>query len=226
MPAELNSDRPTHQSNTTIGSGPAWRCLSGLAGALFMALTLLMSGCQTPKQTFVAPADAGIDRTITLREGDVIKVTFTGSPTLNTTQQIRRDGNVNLALVGDIKASGITPSELEKEILKVYGDQLLSKEVTVTLETSVFSVFVTGAVLRPGKIQSDRPITVLEAIMEAGGFDHSKANLKSVRVIRREGERMKTFTLNLKPALEGGTTPPFFLRPSDIVHVPERFSFF
>jgi protein involved in polysaccharide export with SLBB domain len=85
---------------------------------------------------------------------------------------------------------------------------------------------VTGAVLRPGKIMSNRPITALEAIMEAGGVDYAKANLKAVTVTRLEGGQFKTYTLNLKLVLDGQQTKPFYLKPSDIVKVPERFSWF
>nr|MBP8260390.1 polysaccharide export protein [Verrucomicrobiota bacterium] len=61
---------------------------------------------------------------------------------------------------------------------------------------------------------------------EAGGFDETRANLKAVRVIRREGEGQKNIVLNLKPVIEGTGATHFYLRPSDIVYVPERFSLF
>jgi protein involved in polysaccharide export with SLBB domain len=85
---------------------------------------------------------------------------------------------------------------------------------------------VTGAVLRPGKVLSNHPITALEAIMEAGGFNYAKANLKSVAVIRHEQGQVKNYTLNLKLVLEGKPSTPFYLKPSDIVYVPERFAWF
>jgi protein involved in polysaccharide export with SLBB domain len=98
--------------------------------------------------------------------------------------------------------------------------------VTVEVESSSFPVYVTGAVLRPGKITSDHPITALEAIMEAGGFDYTKANLKAVEVVRQEGDQTKNYTLNLKLTMEGKVNKPFYLKPSDIVYVPEKFSWF
>jgi polysaccharide export outer membrane protein len=85
---------------------------------------------------------------------------------------------------------------------------------------------VTGAVIRPGKILSNRPITALEAIMEAGGFDYTKAKLTAVTVIRHEQGGVKNCTLNLKLVLEGKQKTPFYLKPSDVVYVPEKFSWF
>ena len=73
---------------------------------------------------------------------------------------------------------------------------------------------------------SDHPLTALEAIMEAGGFDYSKANLKDVRVIRQESGREHTYVLNLKLVMQGKQVDPFYLKPYDIIYVPERFQMF
>ncbi len=148
------------------------------------------------------------------------------APNLNDSQQIRRDGKIALSMVGEVVAAGLTPADLEKEILKLYSSQLVTKEVTVTVTSSSFPIFVTGAVIRPGKILSDHPITALEAIMEAGGFDYAKADLGHVRVVRTEKAGTKNYTLNLKEALQAKQSTPFYLKPSDIVYVPEKFSWF
>ena len=193
--------------------------------ALMMTgLLLAATGCQTsqPKPPPVTPHSEAL----ILREGDVLKISFPGSPNLDTTQTIRRDGKITLQLAGEITATGISPSDLEKEIAKAYGSQLISKEVTVTVISSSISVFVTGAVLNPHKVVADHPISALEAIMEAGGFDYAKANLKNVRVIRYENGSQHTYFLNLKDVMRGKQSDPFYLKPSDIVYVPERFSMF
>ena len=62
--------------------------------------------------------------------------------------------------------------------------------------------------------------------MEAGGFDYTKANLKNVVVVRQEKDRTVRYKLNLKKALAGTPGAPFFLKPYDIVYVPERFTWF
>ena len=79
-----------------------------------------------------------------------------------------------------------------------------------------------GAVVHPGKIVAERPITALEAIMEAGGFDVVKANIKKVTVIRREEGQQKRYLLNLKHELDRPTKNLFYMRPNDIVWVPEK----
>jgi polysaccharide export outer membrane protein len=200
-------------------------CVRAFA-ALLPATLLMLTGCQTPQSQTPPVADTGHSESIILREGDVLKISFPSSPNLDTTQQIRRDGKISLSLVGEVDAAGKTPDELQAKLIELYAPQISSKEVTVTVASSSFPVFITGCVLRPGKISSDHPLTVLEAIMEAGGFDYTRANIKSVRVIRRENGVSESHKLNLQPDLKGKNSKPFYLKPSDIVYVPEKLSLF
>jgi len=193
----------------------------------------MLAGCETQS---LSPADAAkqsavntaaeTNELISLREGDVVKIAFPGSPTFDTTQQIRRDGRITLLLIGDVDVVGLTPAELEARLLDLYASQLSSKQVSVAVVSSLIPVYVTGAVRSPGKIMSDHPLTALGAVMEAGGFDINNANSKDVVVIRREGNIMKSYRLNLKAVLQGKQVEPFFLKPYDIVNVPQRFSMF
>lgn len=161
-----------------------------------------------------------------LQEGDVIQIAFPSAPSLNTTQQVRRDGRINLGVVGELVVVDKTVEDLSKEIAKLFESQLVSNEVNVTLVSSSFVVYVTGAVLRPGKVVTDRPITAFEAVMEAGGFDFAKANTKEVIVIREEDGKTTSFTVNLKKVLDGKNPDPFMLKKSDKVFVREKFSLF
>ena len=174
----------------------------------------------------IAEPATNTSQSIILRKNDVLKIVFPGAANLNTVLPIRRDGKITLQLVGELTAAGLTPTQLQEEILKRYANQLLTKEVSVSVESSTFPVFVTGAVMRPGKILVDRSLNVLEAVMEAGGFDHSKANTKKVLVIRNENGVIKNFTVNLKKALDGNASELFGVKPSDIIYVPERFQWF
>jgi polysaccharide export outer membrane protein len=196
-----------------------------LAGAIFGCFLMLVGpGCQQAPNAL--PTAQKVPEVQTIREGDVLRVSFPGSPNLDSTQSVRRDGRISLSIVGEIVVAGMTPSELEKDLAKRYSGQLVSNEVNVTVVSSTFSVFVTGAVMRPGKIPSDHPITALEAIMEAGGFDNTKADTKDVVVIRQEGGGTKNYSLNLKKVLDGESSEVFYLKPSDIIYVKEKFQWF
>ena len=186
-------------------------------------IVFLLAGCVSPASTLPSSVEPGPQ---TLQAGDVLKVSYAGAPNLETTQQIRRDGFINLAMVGEVKAEGKTTRALEQELGTLYASQLVSKEIKVTVVSSSFAVFVTGAVIRPGKIQPDHRLTAFEAIMEAGGFDYAKANPKAVRIIRVRGTSTESFTLNLQAVLDGKSMTQFYLESNDTVYVPEKFQWF
>ena len=206
---------------------PCFRQIAlGALACLSLTCLALLSGCQTAPTT-AAPMDPVPFTTAILREGDSVKIAFPGAPNLDTTQQVRRDGKITLSLGGEIVAAGKTPAEIEKEILNLHGKQLAVQQVVVTVTSSAYPIYVNGAVLRPGKILADRPMTVLEAIMEAGGFDHAKANLKKVTVLREFEGQTVSYPIDMRKYLEGDKgTKPFYLKPSDKIHVPQKFNWF
>ncbi len=194
------------------------------AAVAALAAALLLAACTGPS---ALPASAGTEpEPQILQSGDVVRIAFPGTPNMDSTQTIRRDGRINLEIVGEVRASGKTPAELEKELIQLYTPHLVTKDVKVTVVSSSFSVFVIGAVMRPGKLQLERAVTAFEAIMEAGGFVMDKANMKEVRVIRNEGGVPKTYEINLKDVLDGKPTEAFKLKPFDTLYVPERFKWF
>jgi polysaccharide export outer membrane protein len=200
-----------------------------LTGLALLASAAGLSGCAS-SHTSLGPVEAPPAATAAtadaILEGDTLKIAFVGAPALDTTQEVRRDGRISLPVAGEVQAAGMRPAELAAQLSQLFASELLSNEVVVTVVASSFDVNVSGAVLRPGKIASKRQMTALEAVMEAGGFDHAKANVKRVVVIRRDGPAESKFVLDLSLPLEGKQSQPFFLQPSDIVYVPERFVWF
>jgi polysaccharide export outer membrane protein len=200
--------------------------LSKAGLVVLIALLMVVTGCQTftpsgTNQPTPAGADAG-----KLREGDILRITFPGASNLDTTQHIRSDGKILLPLIGDMTVTELTVPLLEKELKTRYASQLVSNQVIVTVDSDSFTVYVTGAVVHPGKISASHPLTALEAVMESGGPDRTKANMKKVKVTRREGSHYQPYIVNLQKAMDGEKTPPFYLQSGDIVDVPEKFVLF
>ncbi len=211
---KMNAGVPLRESFRPL----AWLFL--VASVALAAFT----GCQTPPPVAVADTVPYLD--VRLREGDTLKISFPGAPNLDSTYQIRRDGKITLTLGGEVTAAGLTPVELEKEILRLYDAQLAVKQVVVLATSSGYPIYVSGAVLRPGKLTIERPITVVEAIMEAGGFDRAKADPRKVSVLRQVDGKSMTFKVDVQAMIDGKQPKPFYLKPSDIVTVPEKFIWF
>ena len=92
------------------------------------------------------PARLTFRDTVILASGDVLKLTFSAAPELNQSQKIRADGKLSLPLVGEVDAAGKTVGQLQGELIQLYKSQLKTPEVTVSLEASVTTVVVSGAV--------------------------------------------------------------------------------
>lgn len=210
-------------TNTSFRFGPAitLAALVSISAALLTGCDTMPTGTQSPVEPAMEKPDS---QAIVLREGDVLKITFPGSPNLDTTQPIRRDGRLNLPLIGEVVAAGMSPVDLQSKLVQDYAPQLSTKEVRVEVQSSTFPVYVTGAVLHPGKVLSDHPMTALEAVMEAGGFDYNTADMKHVKIDRYQNKVMYHYTVDLKSLLVGEETKSFYLKPGDIIYVPERFS--
>jgi polysaccharide export outer membrane protein len=233
----MATTRAHHESVSSPSQPSARIAKSGsrfVSGMLVLAAGLLLAGCETTapsgsamEASQVAPAQATVAPEVqTLKEGDALRISFPGVPSMDSTQQVRQDGRITLPMLGEYLVTGKTTDALTKELEELYAPKLVSKEVMVTLVSSSFSIYVTGAVLHPGKILSDRPISAFEAIMNAGGFDASRANMEAVTIIREENGQTRNYTVNLKLVLEGKSSTPFYLKRSDTVFVPDKFKWF
>lgn len=171
-----------------------------------------------------APTDiqASLPAGYRLQEGDVVKIAFDSTTNLNTIVKLQLDGDITLPMVGAVKALGKTPIELRGELMKQYETLLKGEDITVSIVTAVTCVYVSGAVLRPGKISMERPLTLMDAIMEAGGFDNNRAKPSGVTVFRVENGKQQHFKVDMKRVLSGKNTEVFYLKPFDTIHIPER----
>ena len=199
-----------------------------VAAVALVALALVISGCQAPPSIPTGSSLNALEASIpsmpgVLREGDVIHIAFATSTNLNTAQRIQMDGNVSLQFVNNVRAAGKTPHEFAQSLEKLYQAHLRGMEpITVSVISNAAAVYVTGAVLRPGRIPLERPLTVLDAVMEAGGVDNSRAKLSGVTVLRVENGQRVSRRVNLKHTLEGKDSSLFYLKPFDTVYVPEK----
>jgi polysaccharide export outer membrane protein len=99
--------------------------------------------------------------------------------------QVRPDGKIALPLVGELQAAGETPESLKQKIVTALSEYMNKPEVMVTL-ASVQSrrYHISGEVTRPGTFALIIPVTVLEALTNAGGF-REFANTKKIRILRK-----------------------------------------
>jgi polysaccharide biosynthesis/export protein len=199
---------------------------NGIRGNTLLKLAalvlLLCTGCEGSKKI---PQQLTSRTPSYLVAGDTVRISFPAAPELNQTQKISADGSLSLPLIGEVAATGKTVGELQVELARLYKPQLQDNEVLVTLDTRAVPVVVSGAVQKPGKIIFERPATVLEAIMEAGGFT-PEADLKKVSLIRIVKGEHETQIVDLRPVLKGKPTPAIYCSGGDVIYVPEKLLLF
>lgn len=209
-------DRRSLKTDAVAG----WRKLRVIPAIAFVLLgCVALCGCGTVSRE--ASNEQVMPSTpVVLSPGDVVRITFTTAPELNQTQKIRSDGKLSLPNVGEVTASGRTPLTFQAELERLYKSQLKNTDVIVALESAAIEVYLSGSVRSPGKLSFDRPTTILQAIMQAGGPDQF-GNLRRVHLIRMTNGIQRTQILNLKPTLSGETTRPFYVKNGDIISVPQ-----
>lgn len=178
-------------------------------------------GCVTtpePLESFPVAQDP----VLVLKPGDVLQVKFLYWPELNEDgQTIRPDGKISLQLIGDITAEGRQPETLRQELLALYKDKLLEPEISVVVRSlDSHRVYVGGEVLSPGLVPMNGRLSVLEAIMQAGGPRKESARLGSVVIVRQQGAQQYATTVDVRRGLESPESASFQLAPRDIVYVP------
>jgi polysaccharide export outer membrane protein len=192
-----------------------------VVGAISLTMVLVTTNCGNMRSNEMVPAEAYRSRPdATLAAGDEINVSFSGAPELNVKQKIQANGRVSLPTVGDVGAAGKSLTSFQEQLTTLFQPHLQDPTVIVSVEAAAAGVYVSGEVLRPGKIPLDRPMTVLEAIMETGGFTKF-ANPSQVIVVRNQQGKNQRYVLNMKNALSGVESSPFYLRTYDVIYVKQ-----
>ncbi|MEM5469115.1 polysaccharide biosynthesis/export family protein [Celeribacter marinus] len=178
-------------------------------------------------------ASAGHAAGYRIQAGDTLKVEVLEDPLLNRTVLVLPDGSVNFPSLGAVRARGKTAIAVQDEISKGLGVVFASTptvyvsvvHVRDVLPSSVRpdpdNIYVMGEVKQPGLIKSEKPISVLQAIAQAGGFTRFAAT-KRVELHRidttSQSEQVYYFDYKNKRGISGG----FRLRAGDVISVPER----
>ena len=171
---------------------------------------------------FVPDADFD-DYSYRLAAGDIIDVKFPYHPEENERVPVRPDGMIDLQVVGDVDAAGLTVQELETEIVTRASRTLRDPVVSVVIaQLAEHKVYVGGDVLRPGFVNYREGLTPLQAVIERGGFtDTAKAD--HVLYITRIGEEIQAQRLDLESIIDGEAIEGVIMAPDDVVYVPKTW---
>lgn len=159
-----------------------------------------------------------------LRSGDTVEIRIGGVPSDEVAMftgmyTVDTRGNLNLPFVGDVRAAGSLPAEVQRSIesrLKV--EQIYTNPtIIINTERGGLVVNVGGAVRQPGRFPYTPDMTLMNAINAAGGFN-DYANESRIR-LRREGRETMYSAKDIRrnPSVEPK------LLPGDQIEVDQSF---
>lgn len=199
------------------------------SGLVALSLTALLSACATTGTGTAGapPAESAVVESYKIGVDDEVQVSVWRNPDLSVRAPVRPDGMISVPLVGDVMAGGRTPTEVADEIKGKLKTYVVDPQVTVVLtelrsHEYLSRVRVTGAVRTPVSIPYRQGMTVLDAVLAAGGITEFAAPDRS-NLYRKAGETTGTYQVRLDSVLNSGDlSTNYKVAPGDVITVPER----
>jgi polysaccharide export outer membrane protein len=117
----------------------------------------------------IAMAEDGYFR---IGPGDVIEISVWKDDTLNRDVVVPPDRIISYALIGDIDTTGMTITDLRREVTRKLVDYVPDATVTVILkEINSLQAYVIGKVNNPGAFSINMDTTVMQVLAMAGGLN-------------------------------------------------------
>ena len=195
-----------------------------IVGALLFAL---LSGCQASsiKDAPAVLLDDEANYEYVVGSGDSLSIFVWGYEDLSVTVPVRPDGRITTRLVEDMQASGKTPSQLARDIEKVYKQFVKQPTVSITVSGFVGSpsqqIKVVGGGSSLKTIPYKSGMTLLDLMIEVGGLSEFASGNRSVLVRTVETERV-SYKVRISDLLRrGDISANVPLYPGDIILIPE-----
>jgi polysaccharide export outer membrane protein len=156
--------------------------------------------------------------------GDSLQIYVWQNPDLSVTVPVRQDGKVSTPLVEDMVAGGKTASQLARDMERVLAEYVRSPKVNIFVLTAVSAlsqVKVTGQVKAPQALPYHEGMTVLDAVLAAGGLTDFAAPNRT-KLVRTVDGKQQEIKVRLGKLLDGGDmSQNIALRPGDVLLVPQ-----
>jgi polysaccharide export outer membrane protein len=182
---------------------------TGAVDALQLASTGQQSGgALRMVPVLPAPKQAATNET-PLSPGDVLQIDVFQVANLSRTVQVDAAGQISLALIGSVPASGKSVRQLEQDIESAYGaNYLQSPDVTIFVKESAGQrVTVDGEVNKAGIVPVSSTATILDVIAQAAGF-RNIADPTKVYVYRNFDGQKLVANYNVTAIREGKAPNP------------------
>ncbi|MEJ2455024.1 MAG: polysaccharide export protein [Candidatus Thiodiazotropha sp.] len=207
-------------------------------GSLFKLVTLLVvawlvTACSTPEtlsdssSTGTAGSEGSSSPLYVIGPGDRLNVFVWGDNELTTEVVVRPDGLITTPLVEDVQASGMTPTELARNLENRLTRFVKNPKVTVSVTNFVGryteQVRVVGQAAQPQSIPYRDGMTLLDVIISVGGLTEFAAGNKAT-IVRKIGGKTQQFRVRLDDLIrDGDISANARMMPGDVLIIPETW---
>ncbi|HWU76424.1 MAG TPA: XrtA/PEP-CTERM system exopolysaccharide export protein [Rhodanobacter sp.] len=197
---------------------------------LLLCVMLGLTACATAPGSTQAPTinpDAHAVSTYHIGVDDQLQISVWHNPDLSVSVPVRPDGRITVPLIGDVEAGGKTPEQVSSEIQNKLKAFVRDPQVAVILtelrsHEYLSRVRVTGAVRAPVSIPYRQGMTVLDAVLAAGGTTEFAAPDRT-ELYRKNGTGTQSYAIRLDNILQKGELKTNYpVQPGDVITVPQR----
>lgn len=173
-------------------------------------------------QTFGAPDAPTV---LTLEQGyriaplDTLTIKVFKMPDLSGDYEVDLTGQIAMPLIGSVRAVDMTTAELDDKLKAKFGEKYLrNPDISVGVKSSTRrNITVDGAVTKVGTFGVNGPMTLLQAVAQAGG-PTPDANPRRVAIFRQIGGQRQAAAFDLTSIRRGEAADPA-VYPGDIIIV-------
>lgn len=160
----------------------------------------------------------GLNENYLIAAGDKINIWLWGAVNYANVPTVDTQGNIFIPNIGPIHLEGVPASDVNKlvsaKIKTVYTNNV---EVYVNLLTATpVSVYVSGAIIRPGQYAGMASDSLLYFLKRAGGIDSERGSYRQIQIIR---DNKVLVEADLYSFIQSGKLPQITFQDKDVILV-------
>jgi len=180
----------------------------------------------------MAVTTPGSEEAYRIGPGDQISVDIFNVPELSRDYRVDAMGGINLPLVGQLSISGYDLGEAEALIAEAYGDRYLrNPQVSISIMEFRSQQFTAiGALASPRIYNTDRQVTLMEAIAMSGGLGNDAGTQIYLTDRIRDPETgdlgTRSVIINVEELMSKPEDYNFYIGDNALINVPRAGSIF
>lgn len=200
-----------------------WAATLWLSGSTALLCAFADDSKKHPESHLTQPGLGAPGLSYRIGAGDILQINVMKEPDASVAAAaVRSDGVISLPYLKDVQVAGLTPKELEIALTERLARYIREPDVTVVVkEIHSEMVYLIGAVRKEGAVRLNGPLTVLQAVANAGGLtDYAKRN--KIYILRQENSKQIRIPFDYSAVVKGERIQEnIVLRPGDTIVVPQ-----